>query len=617
MPISKLRHPLIVFLHDLIMVSLAWLGAYWLRFNLRVVPDYYYIYALDLLPMLMALQAMILWRFGMYRGIWRFASLPDLVRILFAVTTGTAVWFGLLFLFARLEGIPRSILILYPLLLVIMLGGPRFLYRWLKDHQFRLSVGQRVLIVGAGQAGEMLVRDLLRSPNRAYSPIAFVDDDPASWGKELHSVRVLSGCESIPDVVQKHEIDIILLAIPSAVSKQMQRVVELCEKSGVPFQTIPPLEDLMSGQVNVNQLREVAIEDLLGREPVSLDWSGISAGLKGKTILVTGAGGSIGSELCRQIARLEPKALVLFDNSEFNLFRIENELRSLFPQGTFNVHLGDVCDLSAVRYVFNQYTPDTVFHAAAYKHVPMLQYQIRQAVWNNVLGTRTVATVAIENGCDAFVMISTDKAVNPTNVMGASKRVAEIYCQIKSRQSSTRFITVRFGNVLDSAGSVVPIFREQIGVGGPVTVTHPEIKRYFMTIPEASQLIMQAAVLGKGGEIFVLDMGEPVRITYLAEQMIRLSGKMPGEDVEIVYTGLRPGEKLYEELFHEEEQLRPTSHEKILLARYREMETTVLEQAIAELETVCDDFNEKRLEELLSILVPEFSNQNAHKNNVI
>jgi FlaA1/EpsC-like NDP-sugar epimerase len=350
----------------------------------------------------------------------------------------------------------------------------------------------------------------------------------------------------------------------------------------------------------------VSIEDLLGRDPVTLDWRSISDGVAGKTVLVTGGGGSIGAELCRQVARLGPSALVVFENGEFNLFRVERELRRSFPDLVLHARLGDVRETEAVRFAFTEYQPDIVFHAAAYKHVPMLQDQTREAVRNNVLGTRNVAQTAAAFGCEAFVLISTDKAVNPTNVMGATKRVAEIVCQNLNGQGRTRFITVRFGNVLDSAGSVVPTFREQIAAGGPVTVTHPDITRYFMTIPEASQLILQAAVAGKGGEIFVLDMGEPVRIRDLAEQMIRLSGKQPGVDVPIVFTGLRPGEKLYEELFHEEERLAPTGQDKLRLAHVREVDQETLDRSLEEMEAACAAYDEQRLLDLLKVLVPEF-----------
>jgi FlaA1/EpsC-like NDP-sugar epimerase len=413
------------------------------------------------------------------------------------------------------------------------------------------------------------------------------------------------------------DIDLIVLALPSATSVQMRRLIRLCDKTGIPVRTLPPMNRLMSGQVTLNQLREVSIDDLLGREPVKLDWQAIESELHSKKVLVSGAGGSIGSELCRQIARLEPSRLILLDNSEFNLYSIEMEVQKNFPGLEISRCLNDVVDRSAMEKIFEQFRPEVVFHAAAYKHVPMLEDQIREAARNNVLGTRVMAEMADQYGCEAFVMISTDKAVNPANVMGTSKRAAEIFCQNLNQRSQTRFVTVRFGNVLGSAGSVVPLFKQQIEAGGPVTVTHREITRYFMTIPEACQLILQASVMGAGGEIFVLDMGESVKISFLAEQMIRLSGKVPHEDIDIVYTGLRPGEKLFEELFHEKEALQSTPHEKILLARYREFDWQRLTGMLDGLAIACSTYNEEELRSLLAELVPEWSGYRAERSQPV
>jgi FlaA1/EpsC-like NDP-sugar epimerase len=603
--LDRLRRPLVVFFHDLLMVPVAWLASYWVRFNLADIPPDYLSRALEAIPFLLAVQALAFYWFGMYRGVWRFASLPDLIRILKAVAAGAALSFVLFFLLYRMAEIPRSMVLLYPLLLLIFLSGPRFLYRWSKDRRLTLTNGKRVLIVGAGRAGEMLVRDLLRKQGHEYFPVAFVDDKSRRHGQDLHGVPVVGFCDEIPDVVKRLDIEIIMLAVPSARPTQMRHLVGLCEKSGVPFQTVPPLDALMSGMVSINELREVSIEDILGRDPVSLDWEGIRLGLSGKTILVTGGGGSIGSELCRQLAALQPAQLVLLENSEYNLYALEMELGRRFPAVPLTVCLGDVRDAAKIEQLFAAQRPDVVFHAAAYKHVPMLEHQLREAVYNNVQGTRNVALAADRHGCSEFVLISTDKAVNPANVMGATKRVAEIFCQNLDARSRTRFITVRFGNVLDSAGSVVPLFRQQIRQGGPVTVTHPDIERYFMTIPEAAQLILQAAVLGRGGEIFVLDMGEPVKIQYLAEQMIRLSGKEPYKDINIVHSGLRPGEKLYEELFHEQEKLERTGHGKIFLAHYRSVEWDQLTATLDGMEAACSAFDTGRLLELLVLLVPE------------
>ncbi len=564
---DRLRSRTAAMTHDLLTIPVAWLAAYWLRFNLGTIPAEYLDGALVALPLVILVQGSVLWTFGLYRGVWRFASLPDLMRIAKAVLVGTALILIALFVFNRMDQVPRSVPVLFLGLELLLLAGPRLFYRWLKDHRLNLRSGERVLIVGAEREGEMLVRDMLRDPSRAYLPVAFVDDRLRRQGGEVHGVPVRGSTEQIPALAESLGIDLILLAMPSASAREMQRLVDLCETSGRPFRTVPQLQNLMTGQVSINELRPVCIEDLLGRNPVTLDWPGIRAGLAGRDILVTGAGGSIGAELCRQIAATGPRRLILVDNGEFNLYRIDMELAERYPGLTALRRLVDVADAQAVTALFRELRPQIVFHAAAYKHVPLLEDQVRAALRNNVLGTRVVAEAAHGFGCERFVLISTDKAVHPANVMGATKRVAEALCQALGTRSSTCYITVRFGNVLDSAGSVVPLFRRQIEQGGPVTVTHPEIERFFMTIPEACQLIMQASAIGSGGETFVLDMGEPIKIRYLAEQMIRLSGRRPGQDIAIAYVGLRPGEKLYEELFYGSEELVPTAHPKIRAAR--------------------------------------------------
>lgn len=606
--------------HDLVMIPIAWFAAYYLRFNLGAIPEIYLKQAVAILPLVVVIQGAAFWYFGLYRGVWRFASVPDLMRILKAIVTGVLVSALAIFLITRMQDVPRSIFPLYALTLILLLGGPRMIYRWIKERQLYASAAQRALIVGAGRAGEMLVRDVLRDQGYGYQPAGFVDDAPRKRGMEIHGVRVLGSCDDIPIVCRQQAIDLILIAIPSANSREMRRIVARCEEAAVPMRTLPRFQDLVVGRSVVSELREIFIEDLLGREPVSLNWDRIRESIKGKTVLITGGGGSIGAELCRQVARLAPDALVVFDNSEFNLYSIDLEMRGQYPALDLHSRLGDVCDAAAVRRVFVEYQPEIVFHAAAYKHVPMLEINAREALRNNVLGTRNVALAADEHRCETFVLISTDKAVNPTNVMGASKRVAEMFCQYMGRKSeATRFITVRFGNVLDSAGSVVPLFRKQIAAGGPVTVTHPEVKRYFMTIPEACQLIMEAAAVGRGEEVFVLDMGEPVRIRYLAEQMIRLAGKSPGTDVEIVFTGLRPGEKLFEELFHSSETLVQTPHEKLLLARSRSVDWARFEAAVAEIESRCASYDAPGARKLLSDLVPEytFAAVDEHYDNVV
>ncbi len=608
--LSKMRLGTIIFIHDLIMVVLAWLGAYWLRFNLSLPPELETRTSLHWLPLVLVVQAVFFRRLGLYRGIWRFASIPDLVRIAKASCLGIATSAIVLFSANRLEGVPRSVIPLYAVLLLFLLSTPRLIYRIWKDRGAPLSGGRRALIVGAGKAGEMLVRDLLRASGTEFAPIAFVDDDPKKKGSEIHGVRVRGRCEQIPRLVEKLAIETILIAVPSATDKEMRRIVEICEGSGVPFLTLPSMQEILSGQMS-GHLREVSIEDLLGRAPIKLDRKGIQAHLGGKRVLVTGGGGSIGSELCKQIAQFSVAELIVFERCEFNLYQIERALRRSFPGLRLSAILGDVTDEPAVGQVISRYRPEIIFHAAAYKHVPLLEHQVRQAVQNNVLGTFTVAEAAMAADVDEFVLISTDKAVAPENVMGATKRAAEVLVQSMNGVARTRFINVRFGNVLDSAGSVVPLFREQIRAGGPVTVTHPDVTRYFMTIPEACQLIMQAATVGKGGEIFVLDMGDPVKISYLAEQMIRLSGKRPGQDIKIEYIGLRPGEKLSEELFNDYEGPTPTEHSKLLLAHSLNVDYRMARKAVNELAEACRVVDEATILHKLKLLVPEYVQRTA------
>ena len=599
--------------HDLIMIPVAWLLSYWIRYNIGEFPEHLLERAVHLLPLVLLIQGSAFVYFGLYRGVWRFASLPDLSRIVRAVVVSTALLAVAIFLLIRLEYVPRSVFIIDAVLLIVLLGGPRLLYRFLKDH----SVGSKglrdkVLVVGAGAAGEGLVRDLLRMRPLVYTPVAFVDDDQAKQGREIHGIRVVGNCDDLAEVVEQWDVDLIMLALPSASSSQMRRIVEISESSGVPFRTLPKLQSLVSGDVSFTELREVQIEDLLGRDPVRLDADAIRGRLHGRTVFVTGGGGSIGSELCRQIAAMEPDRLIVVDQSEYNLYSIEQELQQSWPGLNLSCELGDICDITGLEQIFSNYNPDVIFHAAAYKHVPMLETKVREAVKNNVMGTWNIVQLADKYACSEFVMVSTDKAVNPGNIMGATKRVAEIICQTMDRRSDTRFITVRFGNVLGSAGSVVPLFREQIRRGGPVTVTDENITRYFMTIPEACRLILQTLVMGEGGEIFVLDMGEPVRILYLAEQMIRLSGRKPGEDVEIRVTGLRPGEKLHEELFHNDEDLTDTGHSKVMLARSRRTDWETLQSSLENFREGIIAGRSDALEACIRRLVPEMSGSRDH-----
>lgn len=604
--IKKIISKLPVILFDVTAIPVAWYTAYWLRYNmhpsLSVLTSSPFLIALSVL---IVVQTACYYSFKIYRGLWRFSSLNDVIRILKATFTAMMLVIPVFYLMSILYQVPRSVFPLYGIILITLLCGARLSMRihWDKRKLATNARVQKVLIIGAGRAGEGLVRDLKRT--HTYHPIGFIDDNISKRGLEVHGVRVLGTTRELSECVNRHAVDLIFFAIPSARSALMRRMVTLCEHSNVPFRTLPSIQALAAGRVEVNALRPVNIEDLLGRDQVTIQWDKIGACISGKRILITGGGGSIGSELCRQIMLLYPASLAIIDSCEFNLYKIEQELLRQFPDIPLTLGLMSVTDEVAINRFFEQFKPEIVFHAAAYKHVPMLQNQIRVAVHNNVIGTWVVAKASVSLAVEKFILISTDKAVNPTNIMGATKRVAEIYCQNFNTQVETQFITVRFGNVLGSAGSVVPLFQNQLKMGGPLTVTHPDMQRYFMTIPEASQLILQAMANGEGGEIFVLDMGEPIKISYLAEQMIRLAGKEPGKDIHIEYTGLRPGEKLYEELFHESEQLSATDHEKLFQAKFRELDWHDLLQTLRMLDTACIEYKEDELLVLLKSLVPE------------
>lgn len=596
----------IVIVHDLVVAALAWLMARMAAASLFAIawPG---VVALGIEGvLLLSIQGFVFWRIGLYRGLWRFASLPDLGNLVRVSLLGSIAIGMVLLIMEYGPRVLAPMLWLYPVILLVSLGLPRLAFRTFKDMRTEVRwrrASQRTLIIGAGRSGRLMVPELRR--RGTFELVGFLDDNPRLKGTEIDGIPVLGGIDRLPTIAREAAIDMAVIAIPSATNNQMQRVVALCERSGVEFRTLPTLKELGATITRFEDLKPVAIDDLLGRDPVSLDWRAIRAGLAGKRVLVTGGGGSIGAELCRQIARLDPSVLAMIDSSEYNLYRIDYQLRTEFHDLAMDSVLGDICDPATVQTVIDRHRPEVVFHAAAYKHLPMLQNQVREAFRNNVVGTRRMADAASRNGVETFVLISTDKAVNPSNVMGATKRIAELYCQHVNARSATRFITVRFGNVLNSTGSVVPLFNEQIRKGGPVTVTHPEISRYFMTIAEAGQLILQAAVLGEGGEVFVLDMGQPVRISYLAEQLIRLAGKEPGRDIEIVYTGLRPGEKLFEELFHAHESYTSTGHDKILLARNGDAPTADLASMLQRAEAAVERYDTAQLQDTLQRLVPE------------
>lgn len=555
---------LAAFLHDILATALMWHAAYWIRFNLDV-PSVFAEAAWRALVWVLPLYVVVYLLFGLYRGIWRYASMDDLRRLLIAVGVGAFVTAVLALAFTKSGGIPRSVFILHPILLLMMMAGDRYLYRaWKDGYLFGGTAGKGipVVVLGAGDAAAGLIGDLARSSQ--WRVVGLFDDNTAKHGRRIGDVPILGTLDNLSEHTRKLQARHAIIAMPSAKVGQRRLAAEKASRAGLTVFTVPAFADILSGRVSISQIRKVELEDLLGRDPVQLDTEGLHRLLTDKVVLVTGAGGSIGSELARQMAFYQPRLLVFYEQSEFALYSVEQE----FAGRPVVCVVGDVKDEARLEAVFSDYRPEVVFHAAAYKHVPLMENQNAwAAVRNNVLGTYRVARAAIEHGARDFVLISTDKAVNPTNVMGASKRLAEMVCQALQAQGvATRFVMVRFGNVLGSSGSVIPKFREQIAKGGPVTVTHPDIIRYFMLIPEATQLVLQAGLMGQGGEIFVLDMGEPVRIADLARDMIRLSGFSEG-DIRIEFTGLRPGEKLFEELLADGEATLPTPHPKLRIAK--------------------------------------------------
>lgn len=569
---------------DLLIVNFSYIFALLLRFEFEVNSNqfnqYFTVYADNILPLTIA--AIIAFAMvGIYTSIWRYAGSEELVKI--GIGAVLASVFGLAFIsIARpLTILPRSVYIISAMLMFVLVAISRYTYRFLRNlrhpgtfNSIFLNTGRRalvgsggnitkVMIVGAGDAGASMIKEIKQHPEYGKRVVAAIDDNPDKLGKRIAGVKIVGNRSKIKTMARKKGIDEIIVAIPSANHKEIQNILNECNRTKCKIKVLPSLIDLINGDVSVSHLRDVEIEDLLGRDPVKVNLREISGYLEEKIVLVTGGGGSIGSELCRQIARFRPRRLIAMDIYENTVFELANELKAKYPQLEFEVVIGSVRSRRRVREVFEKYKPHVVFHAAAHKHVPLMEKNPKEAVMNNIIGTKNLIDMADEYSVLKFVMISTDKAVNPTNVMGATKRVGEMMLQEKSLHSRTSYTAVRFGNVLGSNGSVIPIFRKQIENGGPVTVTHPDITRYFMTIPEAVQLVIQAGAMADGGEIFVLDMGEPVKIMDLAENIIRLSGYVPGIDIDIEITGLRPGEKLYEELLLDEESVKKTAHQKI------------------------------------------------------
>ena len=596
----------LAYLHDFVAAGLAWFAAFLLRFNFEMPPEFGVVMWKTVAGVMM-LYALGFWLFGLYRGLWRYASVHDLRLMVIAISIGALAFPALMTLIQPGFVVPRSVYVLHPMLLLFFMGGSRLLYRAWKERKIgKLGAlyGKPVVILGAGAAAVALLKDLANSSE--WRVIGLFDDDDTTHRRQILGATVFGRIAELPAFAARFAVEHAIIAMPSASHDVRRRVVGVCQSAGLKLLTVPSFDDLMSGKVTVSQIRNVELDDLLGRDPVTLDNAGLAELLEGKTVMVTGAGGSIGAELCRQIARYRPARLVLYEMSEFALYQVEQEFHAAFQRVPIICMVGDAKNAQRVAQALEKCRPQVIFHAAAYKHVPLMEAENAwEAVRNNVYGTYVMASEAMRHGVEKFVLISTDKAVNPANVMGASKRLAEMVCQSLQRAQGTRFVMVRFGNVLGSAGSVIPKFREQIATGGPVTVTHPEITRFFMSIPEAAQLVLQAGTMGRGGEIFVLDMGEPVRIVDLARDMIRLSG-LDENDVKIVFTGLRPGEKLFEEVLAAGEHTLATPHPKLRIARAREVEPAWLEHVLQWLSQPPPEDWKVRAE--LQSRVPEYSN---------
>jgi FlaA1/EpsC-like NDP-sugar epimerase len=589
MPVN--RHRIWQLLADAALIALAWWLAFWLRFD-HGVPGPYHRLFVDTIAVAVAIKLAVFIVFGFYNRWWRYVSTQDMWGAARGVTVACVVSDLVIYFAHPVKGfpLPRSIAVLDWLLLLAFVAGTRLIARSAIERPGAASLvarGKEVIVVGAGDAAQLVIREMLKSPALGYTPIGLIDDDPRKKNLRLHGIRVLGTSEELPHILRDNPPDEVLIAIPSASGDTRQRVVEVAQDANVPVKTLPGLYELISGDVNLaGQIRPVQVEDVLGREPVEVDVHSIAKYLAGETVLVTGAGGSIGAELCRQIARVEPARLVLVEQSESALFGIERELIDERDFSAVATVLGDCGDRAKMSQVFERYRPSVVFHAAAYKHVSLLEANPLEAVRNNALVTRVIADVAVEYAAGRFVLVSTDKAANPKNLLGQSKALCEWIVEAFGHRDDikTRFVAVRFGNVLNSSGSVIPIFRRQIEKGGPVTVTHPEMTRFFMTIPEAVSLVVQAGAIGGRGQVYVLDMGEPVKILDLARNMIRLSGKEPETEIPITFVGVRPGEKLHEELWTEGETVGPTSHPKILRAARPPIDVEWLEEELAELE---------------------------------
>ncbi|MBD2847563.1 polysaccharide biosynthesis protein [Paenibacillus sp. IB182496] len=587
-------------------IAIIWFSigtSYWLRYGeatFRSELQPFLVYSA--VSMVLCGAAMIYYR--LYHRMWQYASISEMLAIAKAVGIG---WLGSYFVASVLLGVsvPLGIAVRTLETTLLLSGGIRFLWRLVRMHTRGRANAKKspVLIIGAGDCGALIAKELLSPSFANWRLVGFVDDDPAKQRMQVYGLPVVGDRTALSALVAKHAVEELIIAMPSAPKKAISELIELGLSTGAKVKMIPALSDLISGKVSVKAIRDVSVEDLLGRDPVQTDMAGIASYVAGKTVLVTGAGGSIGSELCRQIGAFRPDRLLLLGHGENSIYTIEMELRSRFAWLELETIIADIQDRERIDTVFRQHRPEVVFHAAAHKHVPLMERNPGEAVKNNVLGTKNVADGADKYGAERFVMISSDKAVNPTSLMGATKRIAEMYVQGLSQMSGTKFVAVRFGNVLGSRGSVIPMFKQQIARGGPVTVTHPEMVRYFMTIPEAVQLVIQAGSLARGGEIFVLDMGEPVNILKLAEDLIRLSGYDPYLDIPIHFTGIREGEKLYEELLTRDEAVSSTQHERIYIGRLERIDHDALDLELARLKLILPE-GEERVRAAVAAIVP-------------